>query len=77
MSEGAPIDAALAEKALAEGLRVHPRFAAMKPFIEQVKLFRGTTLQVKFREDARVPGDPENFAFEKVVLKTYRALAER
>lgn len=68
------IDAAQAAKALAEGLRAFPKFEAMKPRIEEVKLFRGSTLMVKFDEDRRQEGDPDNFAFERVVLKTYRAL---
>jgi hypothetical protein len=68
------VDAALAAKALEEGARAYPRFAAMKPRIELVKLFKGSTLTVKFEDDKRVPGDPDNHAYEKVVLKTYRAL---
>lgn len=70
-----PIDPGHAAKALEEGVRAYPRFAAMKPFIERLKLFRGSTLVLKFGDDRRVQGDPDNFAFEKVVLKTYRALA--
>jgi hypothetical protein len=69
------IDAAHAAQAIAEGFRAFPKFAAMKPRIDEVKLFRGSSLTVKFDEDKRVEGDPDNFAFEKVVLKTYRALA--
>ena len=61
-------------KAIAEGLKAYPKFTAMEPRIEEVKLFRGSTLMVKFGKDTRVEGDPDNFAFEKVVLKTYRAL---
>ncbi len=68
------IDPALAAKALEEGARAFPRFAEMEPRIEVVKLFRGSTLQVKFGKDQRKQGDPDNFAYEKVVLKTYRAL---
>ena len=65
----------LARRAIDEGLRAFPKFAAMAPRIEEVKLFRGSTLTVKFGADRRAEGDPDNFAFEKVVLKTYRALA--
>ena len=61
--------------AIAEGLKAYPKFAAMDPRIEEIKLFRGSTLMVKFGKDQRVEGDPDNFAFEQVVLKTYRALA--
>ncbi len=67
------IDPARAEKAVAEGLRAYPKFAAMKPFLENVKLFRGSQLVVKFGDDKREKGDPDNFAFEKVVVKSYRA----
>ncbi len=67
------IDAARAQKAVEEGLRAFPKFAGMKPRIEEVVLFRGSTLMVKFDDDRRVEGDPDNFAFEKVVLKSYRA----
>lgn len=63
-----------AKRALEEGLKAYPKFAGMAPRIEEVKLFRGSTLQVKFGTDLRKDGDPDNFAFEKVVLKTYRAL---
>ena len=52
-----------------------PRYNLLEPRIEEVKLFRGSTLMVKFGKDTRVEGDPDNFAFEKVVLKTYRALS--
>ena len=69
------IDEALAARALEDGARAFPQFADMKPRIEVVKLFRGSTLQVKFGDDKRQQGDPDNFAYEKVVLKTYRALA--
>jgi len=64
-----------AKKAIEEGLKAFPKFSSMEPRIEEVKLFRGSTLMVKFGSDKRVEGDPDNFAFEKVVLKTYRALA--
>jgi hypothetical protein len=69
------IDPALATKAIEEGLKAFPKFASMEPRIEEVKLFRGSTLQVKFGADSRTEGDPDNFAFEKVVLKTFRSLA--
>jgi len=69
------IDEAKAKQAIEEGCRQFPAFAAMEPRIEEVKLFRGSTLQVKFGKDARREGDPDNFAFEKAVLKAYRALA--
>jgi hypothetical protein len=69
------IDPVHSEKALAQGLAAFPKFAAMKPRIEEVKLFRGSSLTVKFDQDQRREGDPDNFAFEKVVLKTYRSLA--
>jgi len=68
-------DSAHAARAIEEGLKAFPKFTSMEPRIEEVKLFRGSTLQVKFGKDARKDGDPDNFAFEKVVLKTYRALA--
>ena len=68
------VDPALAGKALDEGARAYPRFAAMKPRIEKVKLFKGAALTVKFDDDKRVQGDPDNHAYEKVVLKAYRAL---
>ncbi len=68
-------DQAHAQRAIEEGLKAFPKFANMAPRIEEVKLFRGSTLQVKFGADQRKDGDPDNFAFEKVVLKTYRALA--
>ncbi len=67
-------DATLAKRAIEEGLKAFPKFAGMEPRIEEVKLFRGSTLQVKFGRDSRVDGDPDNFAFEKTVLKAYRAL---
>lgn len=69
------MDEAKMKQAVDEGLRAFPKFAAMAPRIEEVKLFRGSTLMVKFGKDERREGDPDNFAFEKVVLKTYRALA--
>jgi hypothetical protein len=76
MSEAPPpIDAAPAAKAIEEGTRAFPRFAEMKPYLARIALFRGHTLQVKFHEDRRAQGDPDNFAFEKIVVKTYRALA--
>ena len=68
------IDGEKAKKAIDEGLRAFPKFAAMEPRIEEVKLFRGSSLLVKFGNDRRVEGDPDNFGFEKVVLKSYRAL---
>ena len=67
------VDASRAAAAIAEGLRAYPKFAGMKPYLEYVKLFRGGQLVVKFAEDRREIGDPDNFAFEKVVVKTYRA----
>ena len=76
MADAAPsIDPALAAKALGEGLRAFPKFAAMEPFLERVQHFRGSAFAVKFRDDRRVKGDPENFTFEKAVVKAYKALA--
>jgi hypothetical protein len=69
-----PVDQQLAAKALAAGLAAYPRFAAMKPYVERVALFRGSMLKVEFLDDKRVEGDPDNFAFEKVVVKKYREL---
>lgn len=65
----------LAEKAIAEGTKAFPKYATMKPALERVALFKGSMLTVKFGDDKRVKGDPENFEFEKLVVKTYRALA--
>ena len=65
----------LAAKALEEGIMVYPKFAAMKPYLERVPLFKGSMILVKFGDDRRVKGDPENFMFEKLVVKAYRALA--
>jgi hypothetical protein len=69
------VEAAHATKAIEEGLRAFPRFAAMKPRLERVQLFRGSTLMVRYDDDQRQQGDPDNFAFEKLVIKTYRALS--
>jgi len=68
------IDAPKAAQAIAEAVKAFPAFASMEPRIEEVKLFRGSTLQVKYGKDSRRDGDPDNFAFEKAVLKAYRAL---
>jgi hypothetical protein len=70
------IDPALAAKALEEGAKAFPQFASMKPRLEVVKLFRGSQIVVKYGEDRRTKGDPDNFAYEKVVVKAYRALAQ-
>lgn len=70
-----PVDPDLAAKALEEGLKAFPRFAAMGPRLERVALFKGSMLAVKFADDRREKGDPENFMFEKAVVKAYRALA--
>lgn len=69
-----PIDSALAAKAIDEGLRAFPKFAAMKPRLERVQLFKGSMLALKFEDDRREKGDPDNFQFEKLVVKTYRTL---
>lgn len=47
----------------------------MKPYLERVPLFKGSMILVKFGDDRRVMGGPENFMFEKLVVKAYRALA--
>jgi hypothetical protein len=70
-----PIDPALAAQALEEGFKAFPKFAAMKPRLERVQLFKGSMLAVKFEDDRRLKDDPENFQFEKTVVKTYRSLA--
>jgi hypothetical protein len=70
-----PIDPALAAKALEEGTKAFAKFAAMEPYLERVQLFKGSMLAVKFKKDAREKGDPDNFQFEKLVVKAYRALA--
>jgi hypothetical protein len=70
-----PIDPALAAKALEEGLRAFPKYAAMKPRLERIQLFKGSMLALKFEDDRREKGDPDAFAFEKLVVKTYRGLA--
>ncbi len=69
-----PIDPALVAKAIDEGVKAFPKFAAMKPRLERVQLFKGSMLAVKFEDDRRETGDPDNFQFEKLVVKTYRAL---
>jgi hypothetical protein len=70
-----PIDPALAAKAIAEGLAAFPKFAGMKPRLERIQLFKGSMLALKFDDDRREKGDPENFQLEKLVVKSYRALA--
>ncbi len=74
MADEETIDPTKAAQALAEGAKAYPRFAGMNPYLELVKLFRGSQLVVKFKDDRREKGDPENFAYEKVVVKAYRAL---
>lgn len=70
-----PIDPALAAKAIDEGLRAFPKFAAMKPGLERVQLFKGSMLRLTFEDDRREKGDPDGFQFEKLVVKAYRSLA--
>lgn len=70
-----PIDPAHAAKAIEEGLKAFPKFAAMGPRLERVQLFKGSMLALKYADDKREKGDPDNFMFEKAVVKGYRALA--
>ena len=70
-----PIDPALATRAIEEGTRAFPKFLPMQPFLERVQLFKGSMLAVKFKDDKREKGDPDNFQFEKLIVKAYRALA--
>jgi len=70
-----PVDPALAAKAIEEGVKAFPKFAAMGARLERVPLFKGSMLALKFADDKREKGDPDNFMFEKAVVKGYRALA--
>lgn len=72
MADEDTIDPERAARAVAAGLAAYPKFQGMSPYLENVKLFRGSQLVVKFKDDRREKGDPDNFAFEKVVVKTYR-----
>jgi hypothetical protein len=74
MPDSDAIDPSLAERALAEATTTYPKFASMKPYLEMVKLFRGSQIVVKFKDDKREKGDPDNFSFEKAVVRAYRAL---
>ncbi len=73
MAEDEKIDEGKASRAIAEGTKAYPKFANMSPYLEIVKLFRGSQIVVKFKDDRREKGDPDNFAFEKIVVKAYRA----
>lgn len=70
-----PVDPALAAKAIEEGVKAFPKYAEMGPRLERVPLFKGSMLAVRFADDRREKGDPDNFMFEKAVVKAYRALA--
>ena len=68
------IDPALAEKAIAAGLALHPELAASEPRLVRVPVFRGTALRVVYGlEDARPEGTVA-WDFQNAIVKEYKRL---